>query len=65
MIKAHDLRRILKKVGDNTEIMIFNDADKTNLFTIKGVSREFREGKMLIALHKGETELKGEGKTTS
>ncbi len=42
MIKAHELKRILKKVGDNTEIMIFNDDDKANLFTIKGVSREFR-----------------------
>jgi len=65
MIKAHELRRVLKKVADDTEIMIFNDADKANLFTIKGVSKEFREGKMLIALHKGETELQREGKTVS
>lgn len=64
-IKAHELRRVLKKVGDVTEIMIFNDDDKANLFTVKGISREFREGKMLIALHKGETELKREGKTVS
>jgi hypothetical protein len=57
VLKAHDLRRICKKIADDVEFIItipsyfgkiISPEDKIQ---ITGVSRVFEDKKMLIALH--------------